>query len=293
VHILLSGWFSFEEAEVTAGDLLARDVTAAWLGEAGIDHDVAVAATFRREGEVALSTVDPGAYSDLLFVCGPAAGASVEELFTRFRDCRRVAVDVSLVAGSARVPFDFVVERDGPDRSFPDLSLLASVPPTPVVAVVRGHEQPEYEGRQRLADAHAAIDRLLTCNNVAPVAMDTWLHPGHPEKCSNPGQVESVFSRMDAVITTRLHGLVLALKVGVPAVAVDPITGGGKIARQASALGWPAVACVDDLDDDVLAAHLAWCLSPSARPAAIGCAAAGRAGLNTVRARLFSALGLA
>lgn len=36
--------------------------------------------------------------------------------------------------------------------------------------------------------------------------------------------------RLDVVVTTRLHGLVLALKNGVPALAVDPVAaapGGG------------------------------------------------------------------
>lgn len=38
-----------------------------------------------------------------------------------------------------------------------------------------------------------------------------------------------------------MHGLALALKAGVPALGVDPVAGGGKVSRQAEALGWPAV----------------------------------------------------
>ncbi len=44
---------------------------------------------------------------------------------------------------------------------------------------------------------------------------------------------------MDIVVTTRLHGMVLALKNGVPAIAVDPIVGGAKITQQARAINWP------------------------------------------------------
>ena len=55
VRVLLTGWFSFEDAEVTAGDLLARDTVAAWLREAGIPCDAAVASTFRQPGEADLT----------------------------------------------------------------------------------------------------------------------------------------------------------------------------------------------------------------------------------------------
>ena len=44
-------------------------------------------------------------------------------------------------------------------------------------------------------------------------------------------EVESLIARMDVVLTTRLHGLVLALKHGVPVVAIDPIAGGAKLRR--------------------------------------------------------------
>ena len=36
---------------------------------------------------------------------------------------------------------------------------------------------------------------------------------------------------MDAVVTTRLHGTVLAIKNGVPPVVIDPIAGGRKVLR--------------------------------------------------------------
>jgi polysaccharide pyruvyl transferase WcaK-like protein len=44
-----------------------------------------------------------------------------------------------------------------------------------------------------------------------------------------------VISRLDLVITMRMHGLVLALKHGVPALAVDPVAGGAKVTAQAQA----------------------------------------------------------
>jgi hypothetical protein len=59
----------------------------------------------------------------LLFVCGPAAGWQVEELLDRFGNTVKIAVGVSVVAGTPE-RFDAVLARDG-DGSRPDLSLLA------------------------------------------------------------------------------------------------------------------------------------------------------------------------
>jgi Polysaccharide pyruvyl transferase len=298
VRVLVTGWFSFEDAEVTAGDLLARDTVAGWLRQAAIPHDAAVASTFRQPAELDLRAAEPSAYSHLLFVCGPAAGAPVEELFARFAGCQRIAVGVSVVDRTGDVPADRVLARDaggtsGTDRtarSAPDLSLASPTRDRPVVGVIRSHLQPEYGDRHRLAEAHAAVDRLLLHADVAPVSVDTWLHPGRPDICSTPAQVESVLSRLDAVVTTRLHGLVLALKVGVPALAVDAVAGGGKVSRQAAALDWAAIVGVEATDDQAMRQKLDWCLSARAREEAAHRAANGRRGLGRVRDELLGLL---
>ena len=62
------------------------------------------------------------------------------------------------------------------------------------------------------------------------------------------------------VVTTRLHGLVLALKNGIPALAIDTVAGGAKVARQAGALGWP-VLTGDALSAPALAAAFELCLT--------------------------------
>jgi Polysaccharide pyruvyl transferase len=38
-----------------------------------------------------------------------------------------------------------------------------------------------------------------------------------------------IVGRLDFVVTMRLHGLVLALKHGVPALAVDPVADGAAV----------------------------------------------------------------
>ena len=195
-----------------------------------------------------------------------------------------------MVDGTARLSVETIIPRDDGGGSAPDLSLGTPTVAVPVVAVVRSHEQPEYGPRQRHAPAHGLIDRLLLASDVAPVEVDTRLHPRDPMLCSNPGQLESALARFDVVITTRLHGLVLALKVGVPAIAVDPVAGGAKVIRQAEVLGWPAALRVEDADAARLQELLAWCLTPEARRTARRCAVEGARRLQSDADRLVSAL---
>ena len=73
-----------------------------------------------------------------------------------------------------------------------------------------------------------------------------------------------MIARSDVVVTTRLHGLVLALKNGVPALAVDPVAGGAKVAAQAAAWGWPVLLPRSGnpvLDRGELDRLWAWCRS--------------------------------
>ena len=88
-------------------------------------------------------------------------------------------------------------------------------------------------------------------------------------------EVESLIARMDVVLTTRLHGMVLAIKNGVPAVVIDPVAGGAKIRRQAETLGWPVVFSTEQVSDEALDRAFADCLQAPARAMARACA--GRA----------------
>lgn len=117
--------------------------------------------------------------------------------------------------------------------------------------------------------------------------LDTRLDPREWRNQATAAQLESVISRLDLVVTTRLHGLVLALKNGVPALAVDPVAGGAKVSAQAGAWDWPAVITGPGqaapgeplLDPAMLGRWWDWCLSPEAaaraRRAAAGTAADG------------------
>jgi len=290
VRVLVTGWFGTEDGEITAGDALAGDTVRGWLAEAGVPHDVAMAAGFRREGELAPAAVDPGAYTHVLWVCGPTASARVAETLAPFAHCTRIAVGTSTGEG----PFDVLLARDGltaQTAARPDLSLGAPDVRVPVVAVALAHPQPEYGERQAHEAAEALVRTVVADAGVAALTIDTRLDPEEALACSTAAQVQSLLARADAALTTRLHGLVLALRAGVPALALDPVAGGAKVAAQAAALGWPAARTVDATDAGELSDLLAWCLGAQAREQAHAAAARGRAGLAAVREELLGTIG--
>jgi hypothetical protein len=277
-RVLVVGWFSFVHGEATAGDVLSMEAVREALLAAGVRHDVAWSPVMCPDGGVRLDEVASGAYSDLVFVCGPAHGEVVRGLHERFARCRRIAVGVSVVdpADPAVTGFHHVLPRDSPDgppRS--DLAARPRSPTVPVVGVVLANDQPEYGARRRHLDVTRTVTTWLRDQNCARLALDTRLDPRDWRLAAVPAQLESVVRRLDAVVTTRLHGLVLALKNGVPALAVDPVEGGGKVSCQATAWRWPAVVQATEVSPRVLDHHLAWCLSAPGADAASGRAPLG------------------
>jgi hypothetical protein len=130
-----------------------------------------------------------------------------------------------------------------------------------------------YEGAMDQV-ANAAIERLAASKEMTIVTIDTRLDV-NSVGLRSPAEIESLIARMDLVVTTRLHGMVLALKNGVPAIAIDPEAGGAKIRRQAETIGWPIVFNADQLTDEALRKAFDDCLTEVARSKARKCA--GRA----------------
>jgi hypothetical protein len=290
MRILVTGWFSLDDGEITAGDALACETVRGWLAAAGVPHDVAAIDGFRHDGDVGAARVDPASYSHVLFVCGPVASPKVARLLKPFDHCRRIAVGVSMTAGDGDC-FDDVLPRDGGTAARPDLSLGAPAAATAVVGVTLSHPQPEYGDRGRHELANGLVRDLMRQTPAAPLELDTRLDAREALACRTAERFTSLLARVDAVVTTRLHGLVLALRAGVPAVALDPIAGGAKVAAQAAALGWPAVRTVEDTDVAQLAELLDWCLTGEARERAADCARAGRGALEQTHEELLELLG--
>ena len=86
-RVLLTGWFSFRQGEVTAGDVLALESVRSALDAAGLGYDTAWSEVFR-PGALRLDDAYPGRYSQLVFVCGPVHGEQVAGLHRRFASCR-------------------------------------------------------------------------------------------------------------------------------------------------------------------------------------------------------------
>lgn len=278
-RVLVTGWPSFRHGEATAGDVLAMAAVQDALAAAGIPCDLAWSPVFR-PGQRTLDDAPPRAYSHLVFACGPAYGRQVERLHERYRCCYRIAVGVSVPdpASPAVTGFDVVLPRDAPGRpARADLAATAVVPPVPVAGVILAGDQPEYAGRGRHAQLAAELGGWLATVDCAWLPLDTRLRAGDWRGPATPGQVTSAIARTDVVVTTRLHGLVLALRSGVPALAIDPVAGGAKVAGQAAAWGWPVLLPGPGqpaLDRAELDRCWDWCRSPAARARAAAAQAA-------------------
>ncbi len=270
MKVLIAGWFSFENMGATAGDLLCRDLLARWLSEAEIPFNVATAPPFS-EG-VPWESVDPKEYSHVIFVCGPLGnGWPVAEFLERFQDCELIGLNLTMLDDLENWnPFQVLWERDSNRTTRPDLTFLSPDNRVPVVGVILAEAQKEYGKRGRHELANAAIAELLASREAAVVQIDTRLD--HNRTGQRTGaEIESLIARMDLVVTTRLHGTVLALKNGVPALVIDPVAGGHKVHRQANALNWPVCFSTDDLAASELVRAFDFCLTGEAKTLAKQC----------------------
>ncbi|MGQ1797441.1 polysaccharide pyruvyl transferase family protein [Kocuria oceani] len=271
MRTLVVGWSSVLHGEATAGDVLAMDAVADALGAAGVPHDVAWSAVMCPPGGLRLDDADPGRYTDLVFVCGPATGRSIAELHERFAHCRRIAVGVSVLDPGDPVTAGFhrVIARDRPGAgAHRDLAARPVPQAVPVLGVYLTSGQQEYGARRRHETTRSGLEAWLGGLDAARLPLETRLDPRDWRLPATAAQVGSVIARLDAVVTMRMHGLVLALRAGVPVLAVDPVAGGGKVTAQARAWDWPAVVGPEELGADLLEEQLRWCLSEDGRKAA-------------------------
>ncbi|SFC69344.1 polysaccharide pyruvyl transferase family protein [Streptomyces aidingensis] len=262
-RVLLTGWFSFLHGEATAGDVLALRRVQQVLDRAGVRYDVAWSPRFRPDG-LSLDETRPERYASLVFVCGPLHGPRIAGLHERFPHCLRIAVGTSVIdpEDPAVTGFHRVLARDG--RHIPATRDLAVRAPTagsvPVTGVILTRGQGEY-GTARLHDQVArTVSGWLARTRCAPVVLDTRLDARDGLLAGTPEELLSLLERTNAVITDRLHGMVLALRAGVPPIAVDPVRGGAKVSAQADACRWPALIPAERLDFGRLDAWWSWCL---------------------------------
>lgn len=289
---LLIGHFS------TIGDIESLHHVEAMLEGEGIAHDVLpynpkfVPALDRA---IPRSELKPSRYTHLIAVCGPfwpelleRRGIALED----FAHCTRIGVNLTMVRPVEEWnPFHLLLERDSSRTTRPDISFLQATGRVPVAGLCTIGRQREYGRRQRHGQAVALLRQLVERRELAAVEIDTrWPAFRNSGGLGSPDQVISLIERLDVLLTNRLHGLVYALKAGVPVLALDPVSGGDKVSAQASVLGWPAVSTVEEASPDGLERMLDWCLSTEGRTAAGAVAANARSKLQPVNDELRSAL---
>ena len=266
IEALIAGWFGFKEGHATAGDIFARDLVCQWLDRIGWTYDIAVTSPFT--GGVDRRSVDPSSYSHVLFVYGPFERKAMEiEFLKRFNKFRLIGLNLSMFEPlQAWNPFDLLLDRDSSDYATPDIVFHSQKRLVPVVGVCLV----ENYDKALVDDANESIYCLLSSREIATVHIDTRLDTNSTNLIS-PAEIEPLIAGMDVLVTTRLHGTVLALKNGVPAIAIDPVAGGHKIKRQADLIGCPVVFTVDVLTDQALQKAFYYCLTREAQEKAKGC----------------------
>jgi hypothetical protein len=273
MRVLIAGWFSFDDMGATAGDIIARDIICQWLSEAGVKWEVADCSKFPFKGGVNWRQVNSNDYTDLVFVCGPFGnGWPVTDLLNHFPNCRLIGLNLSLMESlDVWNPFSFLIERDSSRQNNPDVTFFGKPSAVPLVGIILSHKQKEYGSRALHEKANAAIEKLLENLEVTRVPIDTSLL-NNKGFLRTSGEVEALMARMDIIITTRLHGTVLALKNGVPVIPIDPIAGGAKITRQVRTVEWPILFNAEFLESKALTNAFEYCLTETARLQAKQCA---------------------
>lgn len=288
---LLTGHFS------TVGDIECLEIVRHWLGEMGIPYDVAPfpeSVRAKLPGATDLATVIPLSYSHLVMICGPVWKEQLEELqvdLTRFRHCVRIGINLTLITPiESWNPFDILIERDSNRMTRPDLTLLADTKSVPVVVgrcLVR--KQSSYAGRERHDQARQLFDDLIQRRDFAAIDLDTrWYRDGNGLR--TPAHFISALQRIDLLFTNRLHGMVYALKAGVPVVAIDAIEGGAKVFAQGKAIGWPQCIPIESATPERLDAAVDWCLSPEAPQVISSCRKGVLPELGEVKRKFLAAM---
>lgn len=273
MRILVAGWFSWEDMGTTAGDLIARDIVCDWLRESGVEFETAVHHQFPFPNAVDWTQADSNRYTDILFVCGPFGnGYPVTNMLQHFSSARLIGVDLSLLDSLENWnPFVLLYERDSSRASNPDITFLAPPPKIPVIGLILAHKQKEYGIKSKHDFVNGMIENFLGSRQLAIIPIDTAILKNQ-SGLRTEGEIESLISKMDVVITTRLHGTVLALKNGIPVIPVDPIADGAKITLQVKSLNWPILVNSKNITHQILGDALDYCLSSTAKIKAKQCA---------------------
>ncbi len=248
-RVVICGYFSLPYKTNTVGDLLVLSVLQEWLEQMGIEYDVVSDYKEVISNAIPLEAICMSQYDAMIFVCGPLADFdSLIQFIQTFDGLKKIAINISIVDDKSKIVdlFDYIIPRDSKSEINFDLSLSKLLlDRVPVVGLVFVGPQKEYVMQKHKVVEEIVVEALRKLE-IASVYIDTKV-PFNEYGLQNTVEIMSVISKMDAIITTRLHGSILSLKAHVPFISIDPISCGAKVSRQMRKIGWPYVLDVDNL----------------------------------------------
>jgi hypothetical protein len=280
---VLVTWYGSFAGHGTIGDLLSlesvvgRLVAEGWRVAHASAADIDMPSAIRVDHE----QVDPGRFAAVVFTCGPviAGHPQTEALFARFRGRPMLGVGVSLLAPDHERhadPFTAVLARQGAAERHEDVAIVAPLPMMPpanragtgpVIGLALRGPQAEYGEANCLWErteelARAAAEHLLRRGGGRLEIIEN--HLGRSELTAR--EIEARYAACDLVVTSRFHGGMLALRHGVPFVAIDQIRGGAKVFPLLAGGGWPHVLRADAADEAAVVRAAAAALAVESRP---------------------------
>jgi hypothetical protein len=258
---LIVGAFSDVNKACTFGDLQAAEVLGFWLTEKNIEFDV-VNLVSKNNKNIGIDQVKPEIYHILIYVCGPFGINSFLPLdIKKFSHCKKISIDTSIVRDDVNMyggRVDYLLPRDSKTVSNPDIVFNIQNKKVPVIGVFLVHEQ----GPEKLrchGKVQKAIWHFFNKEKYARLDLDTLITAGkHKNKTRvlSVDILESFICKCDAVISTRLHGVVYSLKNKIPVLAIDPIIGGHKVQKQAESISWPAFLRGEDITGETISLEM-------------------------------------
>jgi len=242
---LIFGPFGVRDRACTFGDVQAAEVVASWLTEKNIEYDIVNEVSYS-EKSIKFKKINPKIYNILFYVCGPFGIGSFGPLDIEkdFKHCKKIAINVSIDRddiNSYQGYIDYIIARDSKTIKNPDLVFNIKNTKVPVIGVFLVHPNGPKELR-----CHENIQKQLWNffykTKYARIDLDTLITTRkHKNKTRvySSDILNSLICKCDVIISTRLHGIVYALKNKIPVLAIDPIIGGGKVQKQIESIKWP------------------------------------------------------
>ncbi len=268
---ILVSWYGAFNGHGTIGDLLSVQSLTNYLHNHEYEFHVT---SYKYFANIPAKLVDwqkvqPDDYDIFIFVCGPIIKHHLllPALFDRYSNCHKIGIGVSLFPDdhfNYYYPFDCVFAREGGREIFDDIAIIAPdyfrkkvVSPKKngiTIGVSLRGKQKEYGVENCLfcltdTIVRDAAECLLTDRKGRIVYIEN-----HIERSGlNAAEIDRQYANCDVVLSSRLHGALLALRHSVPFVAIDQIRNGAKVYNILSRMAWPYVYKVEDITVDRIA----------------------------------------